>query len=291
MTGLRLLLVTLASLALAGPALAGTTPAPTTAEGVIVGLTSSSISFRPDGSNALTCAVAPAQGAALGPLHLVPGLRVKLACRLDGTRFVLVSIKRLDGTGKSQAPTGTTTTTPGAATTTPAPTAAPKPPPAPVRNTYGVGAITAFTSTLITVGTDGGPVTCFLSPVQAASLTAVARLGQRVKIACRQEGGRLLFLGIARADAASAPAAPAKPTTTPAPATGAGTVRELSGSLSALRTDALVVAGEGGVSLTCLFGPELGAKVSALGLAVGARVRVACRVYGDRAYLSAISKP
>jgi regulator of extracellular matrix RemA (YlzA/DUF370 family) len=352
---IRPLLPVLAALALAAPALAENAPAQI-AEGSIVGLSSTSISFRSDGGNAFTCSVAPTQGASLGALHLAPGLRVKVACRIDGGRLVLVGVKRLEvkpvtppvttppatpvkntyGRGAVTALSTASITvgtdgvpitcslTPAQASSlaavarvgqrvkiacrqdgdhllfvaiAPDETVAP-----PVKNTYGRGAVTALSTASITVGSDGAPITCSLTPAQASSLAAVARVGQRVKIACRQDGDHLLFVAIAPDETVApkpAPVTTAPPTTaapvTTAPPTAAtpapATVREVSGTLTAIRNDALVLAGEGGVSLTCLFNSELAPKVAALNLAVGTRVHVVCKAYGDRAYLTAISKP
>jgi len=204
------------------------TPAPTTTttaggSGAITALSPDSITVT--GDRSLTCAI---KTNVTGLSSFQTGDAVRIGC-VNGVLYYIVA---------ATPPTTTTTT------------------PAPTPTTYGIGTISALTTSTVTV-TGAGTLSCELASTSPS--LGDYHVGDPVEIACQNQ----ILVGIGR----NTTVAPPAPATAQAGTSGKGTITALSAS-------SITVTGD--QSLTCSIGASSPAP-SAYGLTVGAHVGIACQ--------------
>jgi len=234
------------------------------AEGALVALSSDSISVRPDSGELLTCSLSALVAPQLTALHLVVGERVRAACELHETHYVLVKVGR-----------------PEAAPPAPVQVHAPR---------YAEGKLTALSAASVTVAPDSGDaLTCAIPPARAGSVAELHLVvGERVRLYCEFADGGYRLAKLARPEKPAAPPVekPQPPATEPQHVT-----RYVEGTLASLSSVSLTVKPDSGESLTCAIPTGRAGSVSELKLALGERVRMLCELAGDHAQLVKLARP
>lgn len=201
-----------------------------TALGVVTAVSADSITVQPEHDAALTCSVPAERQTAFAALHVAVGQRLAVYCVRDGDHYVLAKIS-------NSAPT----------------------PQARERAVEGV--VTVLSGDSITVKpSSGDALTCAIRAVRADGV----RLGNRVGLACRMDGGGYVLVKIRKL--ADRPQPPTPPL-----------ARLVKGTVAALGSDSVTVKQDNGESVVCSIPPAAREAVAALQLQVGDHVAALCK--------------
>jgi len=287
---MRRLLVVLSVLALCLPALALADGSPhgRTLIGTLTANPSGSVTVTSSHA-ALTCSVPDRAIGSVAKLKL--GGRFRLACRLDGTHLVLVSLTRVESPGEngsSGSGSGDTSTHGDGSTsdTTHPPTTPPPPTNSGAKDAHGT--ITALGGGSITVARDGGSsLTCTITDGQLNSLQQAFQVGSDIAIVCNGDGALISAAPLTDTSSGGDHGGGTTTSPTPPPPPPPPGSRTALGVVSFLSSTGVAVTPDGGgTTLTCAITPAPDSTAAAAKLKLGGRFGIVCRLDGTHYVLS-----